>query len=177
MVRLITLNAGAFFVDGMEIYNTAAGGIAMVPPNNTAVAQYSYAYVYFDANGVLRFDCTALGAAVPAGAIPLYRFTVPVGNTSQNDPQLASVTQTDIRRVEAGYPEQFNSIAYVSVPLPFNMLDAEYAVQLDILDYKGGYNQRPIIHVDNKASNGFSIKAEGTLDAVRVRWTAIKPSL
>jgi hypothetical protein len=54
------------------------------------------------------------------------------------------------------------------------MTDADYRVQLEILDYKGGYNQLNTINVTNKAANGFNILSEGTLDVVRVRWTALK---
>jgi hypothetical protein len=109
--------------------------------------------------------------------MPLYRFTVPAGNTYQNDPYMASVTMTDLRRVEAGYPEQFNSIAYASVALPFSMLDAEYDIHLEVLDHKGGFNQRETLYAGAKAANGFNIYIEGTLDAVRIRWTVTKPSL
>jgi hypothetical protein len=84
---------------------------------------------------------------------------------------------TDVRRVEAGYPVRFNSIAYASVALPFNMLDSEYAVAIEILDFKGGWNQRPAVYPGDKAANGFKLFAEGSLDAVSVRWTALKLSL
>jgi hypothetical protein len=87
------------------------------------------------------------------------------------------VTLTDVRRVEAGYPIQVNSLPYASVALPYTMIDSEYAVVLDILSYKGGGNQRPTIYPGDKASNGFKVYAEGSLDAVSVRWTAIKLNL
>jgi hypothetical protein len=176
-LRNISLNAGKFFMNGMSYVCPSYPNAALVPDNYEAAARYCYAYIYFDANGVTRFACTPLDGAVPENGMGLYRFSVPPGNSYQNDPYLANVTMTDVRRVEAAYPAQFNSVAYVSVALPFNLLDAEYTVLLEVLDYKGGYNQTPTIHVDNKAANGFNIKTEGTLDAVRVRWTAIKPNL
>jgi hypothetical protein len=176
-LRNIVLNGGTFFMDGMDRVCPDAPNNALVPDNYADTAKYCYAYIYFDSNGAVKFACTPFDGAVPAGAMTLYRISVPAGNNHQNDPYLAAVTMTDVRRVEAGYPMQFNSVAYVSVALPYNLLDAEYTVHLEILDYKGGYNQRPIIHADDKASNGFSIRAEGTLDTVRVRWTVLKPSL
>jgi hypothetical protein len=118
-----------------------------------------------------------LGGSVPEGGLALYRFTVPAGNNETNDPYLGSVTMTDVRRVEAGYPVQFNSVPYVSVALPFTMMDSDYEVVLDILSFKGGGGQRPCVYPGDKAANGFKIYVEGSLDAVNVRWTAIKLSL
>jgi hypothetical protein len=176
-LRIITLNPGKFFMNGMERVCSGSSYYALIPDNNAAASQYCYAYIYFDATGEIRFACTPPGGLVPENGMSLYRFTVPAGNGAQNDPYLSSVTMTDVRRVEVAYPVQFNSVAYASVSLPFSLLDAEYSVDLEILDYIGGYEQRPIIHVGSKAANGFNIYAEGTLDAVRVRWTAFKPSL
>ncbi|MDR2815769.1 MAG: hypothetical protein LBB62_03600 [Proteiniphilum sp.] len=175
-LRNISVLAGKFFMNGMESVCPAFPNSALVPDNYGNVTRYCYAYLYFN-SGSIRFACTPLDGLVPDNGMALYRFSVPAGNSYQNDPYLNAVTMTDVRRVEAAYPVQFNSVAYVSVALPFNLLDAEYTVQLEILDYKGGYNQWPIIHADNKAANGFNLKAEGTLDAVRVRWTVFKPTL
>jgi hypothetical protein len=84
---------------------------------------------------------------------------------------------TDVRRIEAGYPVQFNSIPYASVALPFNLLDSDYEVVIEILSLKGGGVQRPYVYPGDKAANGFKLYSEGSLDAVSVRWTAIKLSL
>jgi hypothetical protein len=176
-LRNLSLNAGAFFMNGMSYVCPSYSNAALVPDNYGSTVRYCYAYIYFDINNVIRFACTPLDGTVPENGMGLYRFSVPAGNSYQNDPYLASVTMTDVRRVEAAYPAQFNSIAYVSVALPFNLLDAEYTVLLEVLDFKGGYNQITTVHVDNKAANGFNIKTEGTLDAVRVKWTAIKQNL
>jgi hypothetical protein len=107
----------------------------------------------------------------------LYRLTVPAVNTETSDPQLANVTLTSTRRVEASYPVQFNSIAYASVALPFGMLDSDYEVVIELQSFKGGAVQRSMVYPGDKAANGFKIYAEGTLDMVNVRWTAIKNSL
>jgi len=118
-----------------------------------------------------------LGGSVPDGGLALYRFTVPAGNTEVNDAYLGSVTMTDVRRVEAGFPVQLKSIAYSSVALPFSMLDSNYEVVVEVMDYKGGWNQRTVVYPGEKAANGFKLFAEGSLDAVNVRWTALKLSL
>jgi hypothetical protein len=176
-LRNISLNAGNFFMNGMELVCPAFPNSASVPDNYGDVTRYCYVYIFFNTNGAIQPACTPLDVPVPDNGLALYRLAVPAGNNYQNDPYLNSVSISDVRRVESAYPVQFNSLAYASVALPFNMLDAEYTVQLEILDYKGGYNQRPIIHADNKAANGFKILAEGTLDTVRVKWTVLKPSL
>jgi hypothetical protein len=176
-VRNLSLAAGSFFMLGMEMPCPAYSNAALVPPNYGDVEQYCYAYIYLNSDKEVTFACTPLGGTVPEGGLALYRLTVPAGNTEINDPNLGDVTMTDVRRVETAYPGQFNSLAYASVALPYDMIDAEYNVLLEVIDYKGGYNQRPVIHAGAKAANGFNIYAEGTLDAVRVRWVALKMSL
>ncbi|MDR0760243.1 MAG: H-type lectin domain-containing protein [Treponema sp.] len=176
-VRNLSLTAGSFFINGLELPCPAFQNTALVPANYGDMAQTCYAYIYLDAGNAVKFACTPLGGSVPEGGLPLYRFTVPAGNTETNDPYLGSVTMTDVRRVEAGYPVQFNSIPYVSVVLPYNMLDSDYEVVIDILSFKGGGNQRPSVYTGDKAANGFKLYAEGSLDAVNVRWTAIKLTL
>jgi hypothetical protein len=176
-LRNISLNSGKLFMNGMSYVCPSYPNAALVPDNYGSAARYCYAYIYFDTNGAIKFACTQLDGAVPENGMGLYRFQVPAGNSYQNDPYLGAVTITDIRRVESAYPEQFNSISYASVAFPFSMLDAEYGVQLEIMDYKGGYNQLDTIHIADKAANGFNILSEGTLDAVRVRWTALKQKL
>jgi hypothetical protein len=78
--------------------------------------------------------------------------------------------------MEAGFPLQFNSIAYASVALPFSMQDSEYAVLTDILEYEGGWCQRDTVYPGEKAANGFKLFVDGSWDAVHVRWTAMKVS-
>jgi hypothetical protein len=176
-LRNISLNAGKFFMDNMEMVCPTFQNSALVPDNYSDVTRYCYAYIFFNQSGATQFACTPLDGGVPENGMTLYRFSIPAGNSYQNDPYLNNVTMTDVRRVEGGYPMQFNSIAYASVALPFNIQDAEYIVLLEPLDFKGGYNQAPNIHAANKAANGFTIRMEGTLDAARVRWTVIKTNL
>ncbi|MDR1127701.1 MAG: hypothetical protein LBL20_00170 [Treponema sp.] len=176
-VRNLSLAAGAFFLNGLEISCPAVPNGALVPANDGSAAQICYAYIFLNANGQAQFATTPFGQAVPAGGLALYRITVPAGNTGENDSYLGSVTLTDVRRVEAGYPIQVNSLPYASVALPYSMIDSDYAVYLDILNFKGGGNQRTMVYPGDKASNGFKIYVQGSLDAVNVRWTAVKLSL
>jgi hypothetical protein len=176
-VRNLSLSAGTFFMNGLEINCPAVTNGAMVPANTGQVEQVCYAYIFINDEGAARFATTAFDEPVPDGALSLYRITVPAGNTGANDPSLESVTLTSVRRIEAGYPVQVNSIPYASVALPYTMIDSSYAVILDILDFKGGGHQRPTVYPGGKANNGFKIYVEGSLDAVEVRWTAIKLTL
>ena len=176
-IRNLNLATGAVFMNGQEMSCPAFDNAALVPSNNGAAALTCYAYIYLDANGKLKFACTALGENVPENGMALYRLTVPAVNTETGDPNLANVSLTDVRRLEAGYPMQFNTLAYASVALPFNMLDSEYEVVTELLELRGGSNQRSTVYPGDKAANGFKIYTEGTLDMVKVRWTAIKTNL
>lgn len=106
--------------------------------------------------------------------MPLYRFAIPPGNDGDTDPYLASVTVTDLRRIESGYPVQINIPAFTPMALPETMEDSDYSVLIDILDFKGGWNQRFSVYPGEKAANGFKLFVDGSLDAVRVRWTVLK---
>ncbi|MDR2484452.1 MAG: hypothetical protein LBD55_03555 [Treponema sp.] len=176
-IRNLSLSAGTVFMNGITIPVPAMANCAMVASNSGTAAQVCYGYLFLDAAGAVRFSVTDFGAVVPDSGIPLCRITVPAGNDQVSDPNLASVTITDVRRVEAGYPMQVNSIAYASVALSSAVGDGEYAVLLDILDAKGGWNQRETVYAGDKASNGFRVYSGGSLDAVKVRWAAIKPNL
>ena len=176
-VRNLSLATGTFFMNGLEITCPAVTNGALVPANTDSTAQICYAYIFINSAGAVQFATTAFSEPVPDGALALYRITVPAWNTGATDPNLASVTLTDVRRVEVGYPIQVNSLPYASVALAYTMIDSEYAVNLDILNFKGGGNQRPTVYPGDKASNGFKIYVEGSLDAVNVRWTAIKLNL
>lgn len=175
-VRNLSLAAGAFFMNGVEIPCPAKTNGALVADNATGAAQTSYAYIFMEA-GAVKFATTPFGVAVPDNGVALYRITVPAGNTGANDPNLASVTLTDVRRVEAGYPIRVNSIAYASVALPYNMIDSDYTVLVDVQSAKGGWNQRGTIYAGDKAANGFKVYVEGSIDAVSVRWVAVKLNL
>jgi hypothetical protein len=176
-IRNLSLATGAVFMNGQEMSSPAFNNAALVPSNNGGAPLTCYAYIYLDAGGNLNFACTALGQDVPENGMALYRLTVPAVNTETSDPNLGNVTLTDVRRLESGYPMQFNSLAYASVALPYSMIDAEYEVVTELLELKGGSNQRSTVYPGDKAANGFRIYTDGALDMVKVRWTAIKTSL
>jgi hypothetical protein len=173
-IRNVSLAAGSVFMNGVTIPCPAMTNSAIVASNSGGVSQVCYGYVFLDGSGTVRFSVTEFGAIVPDNGIPLCRITVPAGNDQVADPNLASVTISDVRRLEAGYPTQVNSIAYVSVALPYPVGDSEYVVLLDVLDARGGWNQRETVYAGDKAANGFKVYVAGSLDAVRVKWTAIK---
>jgi hypothetical protein len=175
-IRSLNLVTGAVFMNGIEMSSPAFTNAALVPSNNSGSSIVCYAYIYLD-NGAIKFAVTAPSEPVPDNGLSLYRITIPAVNTESNDPNLDSVTLTDVRRMEAGYPLLFNSVAYASVSLPFTMIDSEYEVIIEILELKGGSNQRGMIYPGDKAANGFKIYSDSTLDMVKVRWTAIKTNL
>jgi hypothetical protein len=173
-IRNLSLAAGSFFADGLTIPCPAMDNSAIVASNSGDAAQICYGYVFVDGTGAVWFSVTEFGEIVPANGIPICRITVPAGNTQVNDPNLASVTITDVRRIEAGCPYQVNSIAYASVALPYTMIDTEYVVLVEVQGAKGGMNQRSTVYAGDKASNGFKVYSEGSIDSVNVRWMAIK---
>lgn len=176
-VRNISLSAGAFFMNGRMVPCAGEENGALVPSNSGDAAKTCYAYLFIDTNGAVQFTTTEFGASVPDGGLPLYLVTIPAANTEATDPYLASVTLTDIRRVEAGYPIYFSSLASASVALPYDVGGSDYEVILEVMDAKGGWAQRGSVYPSDKASNGFKIYVEGTIDAVSVRWTIIKLGL
>jgi hypothetical protein len=176
-IRNLSLTAGSLFVNGVMMSCPAMENSAIVASNAGSASQVCYGYLFLDSAGMVRFSVTEFGVIVPDNGISLCRITVPAGNTQVSDPNLASVTITDVRRVEAGYPIQVNSIAYASVALPYTLIDSDYEILLDIQSAKGGLNQRSSVYAGDKAANGFKLYVEGSLDAVSVRWIAIKLNL
>jgi hypothetical protein len=173
--RRVVLAGGGVFAKGVEIPCGGDQNIGITVPSNTGQASLVYyGYLSVAANGILTFAMTDAGAVVPADGIPICRITVPAGNTASN---LDGVTLTDVRRYESAYPTLINSVSYTSVALPYSMIDTDYAVMLDVTGYSGGWNQRPSVYAGEKASNGFKVFADGTLDEAAVQWKAIKSKL
>jgi hypothetical protein len=164
-------------MNGVEMSCPAFDNAVLVPSNNDNVSKTCYAYIYINASGKIQFAISGFNEPAPDDSIPLYLLTIPAANNETGDPNLASVSLADVRRMEAGYPAQFNSVAYVSVALPFSVIDNEYEVSIELLDFRGGGNQRSLVYPAEKASNGFKIYSDGTLDMVKVRWVAFKNTL
>jgi hypothetical protein len=172
--RKVSLAPGGVFAKGVEMPCKGDQSGITIPANTGEAALVYYGYLTVGANSALTFVCTEAGAVVPNGGMPICRVTVPAGNTAGN---LDGVAITDVRRYEPSYPTLINSISYASVALPYNMIDADYAVTLDVTGYSGGWNQRPCVYAGEKAANGFKVFADGTLDEVTVQWKAIKSKL
>jgi hypothetical protein len=172
--RKVVLAAGAIFAKGMEMPCPGDQAGIVVPTNTSEAALVYYGYLAVGTNLAIAFAITDAGAVVPSGGIPICRINVPAGSTAAN---LSDVTLTDVRRYEPSYPTLVNSVPFASAALPYNMIDTDYAVMLDVTGYAGGWNQRPAVYSGEKASNGFKIFADGTLDEVTVQWKAIKMKL
>jgi hypothetical protein len=172
--RKVVLAAGAVFAKGLEMPCQGDQAGIVVPTNTGEAALVYYAYLTVSASYAMTFAITEAGAVVPDGGIPICRLNVPAGSTAAN---LSDVTLTDVRRYEPSYPTLVNSVPYASIALPYNMIDTDYAVTLDVTGYAGGWNQRPAVYAGEKASNGFKIFADGTLDEAIVQWKAIKLKL
>lgn len=174
--RNINLAAGVAFGNGRLIPMPEEQNGASVPGNPGGSPQVCYLYLGASGGGHEMY-CTELGEEVPDGGIPLYRVTVPAGNTEITDRYLASVSLTDIRRVESGAPCVYASAPFIYVPLGTSMLSTDYSVHLDILGFEGGGHQLGYVYADDKQHNGFKLCLNGSADSVRVRWTAMRMDL
>ena len=171
--RKVVIAHGGVFLGGRALSFSGDQTGITVPVNSISATQTYYGYLSVAANGSISFSITEAGAVVPPDGISVCRITVPAGNTATD---LAGVTVTDTRRTESGYPLLVNSLPYVSVALQSGMLDTNYAVFMDVIS-SVGLNQQANIYAADKATNGFKIYVDGTVDAVNVRWFAVKLSL
>jgi len=171
--RKVVIAHGGIFLGGRALSFSGDQNGITIPINNISSTQTYYGYLSVAANGSISFCITEAGSVVPPDGISVCRITVPAGNTATD---LAGVTVTDTRRTEAGYPLLVNSLPYVSVALKTSMLDTNYAVFMDVIS-SAGINQQANIYAADKATNGFKIYVDGTVDAVNVRWFAVKLSL
>jgi hypothetical protein len=172
--RNLSVEPGFIFAKGqMFPFNGEENG-AVVPSNNDAVAAACYAYLRFLADGKIDFAVTEPGGQVPPGGVPLYLVTIPAGNGAANDPNLANVTLTSVRRIEANFPVYFSTALYVNVSLPFPMTDADYAVALDVISMEGSDLQRGRVYPGDRNVNGFKIYYNGVGDNLQIRWQISK---
>jgi len=171
--RKVVIAAGGIFAQGRQIsYSGDQVGVT-VPTNTGGASVTHYAYLEVAPNGSISFHITAAGALVPAGGIAISRIVVPAGNTAAD---LSGVTLNEARRVEANYPVLVSSVPYASVALPHSVIDANYAVYLDV-NSLSGWLQRETVYAGDKAANGFKVYVEGSIDAVSIKWLAVKLSL
>lgn len=171
--RNLTLSTGVCFANGRAYF--VAGGVnaASVPSNTGAGSVTVHAYLYQDAGGLWRVAVTAIGQQVPARCIQIYNITVPPNSTDATDPNLISVTLTDVRRIEANFPSHLNSAASASAVI--NTLAAnDYRLDFDVVSATGAPCEKEAIVVFSRATNGFTAQLASAADNVIVRWRASK---
>lgn len=170
--RNLHLAAGACFANG-RAYSVASGdNMASVPSNISGASVVVYAYLYLSATG-WKLAVTAIGEAVPAGAIRLYNITIPANSTDATDPNLANVTLTSVRRVEAGFPQFLDTP--VSQFVSINTLSAnDYRIDIDVVSADGAPCDRKALSIASRASNGYTLELASAADNVRVRYRVSK---
>ena len=167
--RNLNIAEGRFFIGGRLYSVGARSNDASVPPNPGSSAATCVAYLRINGD-TIDFDCSQLGQDAPEDAVALYRLTIPAGNTESNDANLASVTLTDIRRIEANFPVLLDSPASTLVTLGAQLPSADWHLDLDVVSAKGGHVSVSDITVEARSSNGFRLTLGTIADAVRVRY-------
>ena len=166
-----TTQDSLFFADGqLRAFDDVQSSVAAVPTNSGTAAQTYYSYLLKDGDTYKpRVDTT-----VPAGAIRLYRITVPARDTGAD---LSKVGFADERRVETNYSAYYNSLPFAMVTLPgYTMPDAPaYGVELEVESASGGLDTVGQLRAVEKSNNGFKIVANGTADNIVIRWTLVNP--
>jgi hypothetical protein len=167
--RNLSIGTGICFAQGQR-YGVADGdNAASVPSNTGSGAVTVQAYLYPDAQKLWRLAVTPIGQVVPDGGIPIYRLTIPANSTDATDPNLANVTLTDLRRVEAGFPVLLDNPAQVTQalnPLP----DNAYHISFDVLSAQGAPVTADSLMVSSRASNGFTVRLASAADNVTARY-------
>ena len=171
--RNLSIAAGKCFANG-RVYSVADGvNAASVPPNTGSGSVVVYAYLYQGVDMLWRLAVTAIGQAVPDGAIRIYNVTIPAGSTDATDPNLTNVTLTDVRRIEASFPSLLDNPASASIAI--NTLAAnDYRVDFDVVSAVGGPCPREAITVASRATNGLTLELASAADSVRVRYRVSK---
>lgn len=171
--RNLNIAKGRFFLGGRLHTMPARENDAVVPANTSAQTMTCTAYVWLNGNRP-EFDVTPLGQDVPAGAVALYRLTVPAYSAEGSDPQLAQVTLTDIRRLEPDYPVMLDSPAQHMVALVAQLPVSDWQLSLDVVGSAGGMVAPHQVQVSARASNGFRLTLAHFADDVRIRYTLTK---
>lgn len=167
--RSLSLSMGKCFMEGRVYYVPANANSLSVPGNNGASSAVVYAYLYIDANGIAQLGITNIGDVITPNLAKIYSITVPAGNTVANDPNLANVTLTDLRRIEPLFPMALD--APVSISVPINSLpDVDYRLSFEIVSYLGAPVSPSDIKVSSRATNGFTVQLISTSDDVVVLW-------
>lgn len=167
--RSLTLAVGKCFMEGRIYYVPVNANTVSVPGNNGGSSAVVYAYLYIDANGIAQVGITNIGDVIAPNLAKIYSITIPAGNTVATDPNLGSVTLTDIRRIEPNFPMSLD--APVSISVPINVLaDVDYRLSFDVVSNLGVPVSARDIKVLSRATNGFTVQLISTADDVAVLW-------
>lgn len=168
--RLVNLSSGIIYLNAQRAGVAAQVSTASIAQNTGGSTGYVYLYL----DSTLDLKATNLNETVPANTLLLYTVTVPAGNTAED---LAGCTLTKTATTQADYPLFLSALPYVSVTLPYNMDDANYLVDVEIVGHSGAAQQLGRLTVSNKTTTGFRINLNGTADNVVINWTARKMTL
>ncbi|MDN8030269.1 hypothetical protein QZN17_17040 [Burkholderia multivorans] len=171
--RNLNITSGVCFANGRAYSVSDGNNAASVPSNIGSSSVVVYAYLFQDANGLWRLAVTPIGTTVPDGAIIIYNLTIPANSTDATDPNLTGVAMTDVRRIEAQFPQLLNSPASVSPAL--QTLGAnDYSLSFDVVSADGAPCDSRHIVVASRATNGFSVYLASAADNAVLRWRASK---
>lgn len=171
--RNLSIATGKCFANG-RVYSVADGvNAASVPPNTGSGSVVVQAYLYQGVDMLWRLAVTAIGQAVPDGAIRIYNVTIPAGSTDATDPNLTNVTLTDVRRIEASFPSLLDNPASTSLAIS-TLAANDYRVDFDVVSAVGGPCPREAITVASRATNGLTLELASAADSVRVRYRVSK---
>ncbi|MBQ0714184.1 MAG: hypothetical protein KBT52_02030 [Paraperlucidibaca sp.] len=170
--RNLHIAAGICFAKGRRFAVSAGNNVASVPSNLTGSAQTVYAYLAATA-GIYQLAVTAVGEALPANAIKIYKVIIPAGSTDGTDPNLTSVTLTDTRRMEPMFPMALDNAPIFSAVL--NLLNAnDFRLSFDLVSAVGAPCSLDAVLVTSRATNGFTVQLASAADDVVIRWRASK---
>lgn len=171
--RNLSISSGVCFARGRRYSVSAGVNAASVPSNIGSASVVVYAYLFQDAGGLWRLAVTPVGARVPDGAITIYNLTIPANSTDATDPNLTNVAITDVRRIEAQFPQLFDSPAGAS-PVLRALGANDYHLSFDVISADGAPCDARSIVVASRATNGFALHLASAADTVVLRWRASK---
>lgn len=171
--RNLNIAPGLCFANGQTYPVVEGTNAASVPANtSTTSAVVVSAYLYPHTGGqTYRLAVTAIGQSVPDNGIEIYRLTIPANNTDATDPNLTSVTLTDVRRIEANFPDLFDNPVSQSVSFARPMKGADWRLHVDVVSVTGAPCRADQIVVSNRATSGMTLSLASAADNVTVRWT------
>jgi hypothetical protein len=169
--RNLNIAAGMCFAGGLTYPVIDGNNAASVPANTsttTAVVVSAYLYPHNDGQ-TYRLAVTAIGQDVPANGIEIYRLTIPANSTDATDPNLTNVTLTDVRRIEANFPDMLDSPPSVSLTSDRPMRGTDWRISIDVVSATGIARADDIL-VTNRATNGCTLTLASAADDVRARY-------